>query len=80
MGLPVSSERSVALIQVSHKYRGCPSTALAGISKPSTVLALYGSFIKNNCLKGEKLLGFSALDTLPASPPPKKNQFMGLFR
>lgn len=79
MDLPVSSERSVALIQVSHKYRGCPSTALAGISKLSTVLALHGSFIKNNCLKGEKLLGFSALDTLPASPPQKKKSVHGVF-
>lgn len=65
MGLPVPSERSVALIQVSQKYRGCPSTALAAISQPSAVLALHRSFIKNSSLKGEKLLGFSALDTLP---------------
>lgn len=79
MDLPVSSERSVALIQVSHKYRGCPSTALAGISKPSAVLALYGSFIKNNCLKGEKLLGFSALDMLPPLPKKKKKSVHGVF-
>lgn len=76
MGLPVCSESSVTLVQVS-KNRGCSSTALVALSKPSTVLALHGSFTKKNCSKGEKLQGFSALDILPPLPKEKPYQNSG---